>query len=81
MYQDEHKYFIIVEIMTYSLNDVINVLQGEIDEKACKYIIAKTLKGLLALHKHNIIHRDIKSDNILVDKEGAIKIADFGLSA
>jgi len=57
----------IVELMQYALNDIIDLLKGKMNEKACKYIIAKTLQGLLALHKLNIIHRDIKSDNVLVN--------------
>ena len=81
MYQDKNKYFIIVEIMSYPLNELIDSFQGLITENACRYIIAKTLKGLYALHRLNIIHRDIKSDNVLINNEGAIKIADFGLSA
>lgn len=36
--------------------------------------------GLAELHRKNIIHRDIKTDNILYTKDKIIKIADFGLS-
>ena len=50
------------------------------DEKLMKKWILDIAKGLKFLHENNVVHRDIKSDNILIDKNGNCKIADFGCS-
>lgn len=43
-------------------------------------IIIQVLKALSYAHKNNVIHRDIKPDNILIDDEGHVKILDFGIA-
>ncbi|KAF3425339.1 hypothetical protein E2986_14061 [Frieseomelitta varia] len=45
-----------------------------------KQISKEVLQGVEFLHSHRIIHRDLKPQNLLVTKEGRIKIADFGLA-
>lgn len=45
-----------------------------------KIYIGETAVALEYLHKNSIIHRDLKPDNLLINKEGHIKLTDFGLS-
>ena len=50
------------------------------NEQLIKTWIYDIANGLKFLHENNVVHRDIKSDNILIDKNGHCKIADFGCS-
>ncbi|KAI9223256.1 kinase [Blastocladiella britannica] len=49
-------------------------------EPIVKNYLRQVLLGLTYLHHHEIIHRDIKAANILVDNKGCVKISDFGIS-
>ncbi|XP_062112866.1 uncharacterized protein LOC133824023 [Humulus lupulus] len=51
------------------------------DEVVIATILRDILNGLVYLHHHGHIHRDVKAGNILVDAHGAIKLGDFGVSA
>ena len=53
---------------------------GAFEEPLVKNFVRQILQGLNYLHERNIIHRDIKGANILVDNKGGIKISDFGIS-
>ncbi|KAJ1992924.1 ATP binding [Dimargaris cristalligena] len=53
---------------------------GPLQETLVRSFVRQILKGLLYLHEREIIHRDIKGGNILVDIKGGIKISDFGIS-
>jgi serine/threonine-protein kinase CLA4 len=64
-----------------SLTDYVKFGNEYLTEEICAYILLQTVRGLSSLHSKNIMHRDIKSDNILVNSKGDIKLCDFGYSA
>ncbi|KAK7203476.1 Pkinase-domain-containing protein [Myxozyma melibiosi] len=62
-----------------ALTDIID--NNTLNEAQIATICFETCKGLQHLHHKNIIHRDIKSDNVLLDTQGHVKITDFGFCA
>ena len=54
-------------------------VDGCFEEKTAKFYICEIICALEFLHGHNIVYRDLKPDNILIDEQGHVKLADFGL--
>ncbi|MHC4112466.1 MAG: serine/threonine-protein kinase, partial [Planctomycetota bacterium] len=73
----EGLYYFIMEFVDGT--DLRHVIQsGELNPDEALVIVPKICEALHYAHKKGIVHRDIKPENILLDKEGDIKIADFG---
>ena len=74
------KYIFIV--MEYICGDLLNLVRkrGKVPENLAKIIFKQIIEGLKYIHSKNIVHRDIKLDNILIDLKNTVKICDFGVS-
>ena len=79
-YQDNQNLYLITDFMQGG--DLHNLLSKAIQlkENKAKFYLSEILLGLEYIHKNNLIYRDLKPENILIDKDGHIKISDFGLS-
>ena len=62
--------------------DLFNMIQKHrnFNTKQAKLLIAEVILAIQHLHKHNILYRDMKPENILIDQDGNLKLTDFGLS-
>lgn len=73
--------WLVMEYLDFgSLTDIVTKFDG-LGEESIATMSKEMLSGIGYLHKNKIIHRDIKSDNVLVGLDGTIKLGDFGYCA
>ena len=78
-FETDTHFFIVME---YICGDLLTFIRkrNKLNEPISKVIFKQIIEGLRYIHKKNIIHRDIKLDNILIDTTNTVKICDFGVS-
>ncbi|XP_053496475.1 serine/threonine-protein kinase TAO2 isoform X3 [Ictalurus furcatus] len=77
-YLREHTAWLVMEYCLGSASDLIEVHKKPLQEVEIAAIIHGALQGLVYLHSHNMIHRDVKAGNILLTEPGQVKLGDFG---
>lgn len=73
-------YYIVMELVEgITLKKYIEK-KGALEYREAISIAIQIAQGIEVAHKHNIIHRDIKPQNIIISKEGKVKVTDFGIA-
>ncbi|XP_062565375.1 serine/threonine-protein kinase greatwall-like isoform X1 [Armigeres subalbatus] len=72
--------YLVMEYMVGGDLKSLLAMYGFFEESAARFYAAEICLALQYLHKHGIVHRDIKPDNMLISAAGHVKLTDFGLS-
>jgi cyclin-dependent kinase len=62
------------------LKQYMEVRNGKLGIPKIKSFLYQTLKGIAFCHEHSVLHRDLKPQNLLINKEGELRLCDFGLA-
>ncbi|GMH08545.1 hypothetical protein Nepgr_010385 [Nepenthes gracilis] len=78
-FQDEEFLYLIMEYLPGGDMMTLLMRKDTLTEDEARFYVAETVLAIESIHKHNYIHRDIKPDNLLLDRYGHMKLSDFGL--
>ncbi|XP_019453877.1 PREDICTED: probable serine/threonine-protein kinase At1g54610 [Lupinus angustifolius] len=76
-----HSLYLVFEYMEHDLTGLASNPAIKFSEPQLKCYVQQLLSGLDHCHSHGVLHRDIKGSNLLIDNNGVLKIADFGLAS
>ena len=76
----EDKLYLIFEYCDYDLKKYMRQTGGPLPPHEVKSFTYQILQATAYCHAHRVLHRDLKPQNLLIDKNGIVKLADFGLA-
>ena len=78
-FQDQHNLFMVMEYLPGGNLMSHLIKHGRFTESATKFYVAQLVEAVHHIHRMGFIHRDIKPDNIVLSRDGHVKLIDFGL--
>eukprot|EP00930_Biecheleria_cincta_P014309 TRINITY_DN1236_c0_g1_i1.p1 TRINITY_DN1236_c0_g1~~TRINITY_DN1236_c0_g1_i1.p1 ORF type:complete len:296 (-),score=66.86 TRINITY_DN1236_c0_g1_i1:52-939(-) len=76
----ERKLTLVFEYLDQDLKKLLDHCDGGLDSATTKSFLYQLLRGIAYCHQHRVLHRDLKPQNLLINREGSLKLADFGLA-
>lgn len=78
-FQDDEYLYLIMEYLPGGDMMTLLMRKDTLTEDEARFYVGETVLAIESIHKHNYIHRDIKPDNLLLDRYGHLRLSDFGL--
>ncbi|KAI9355940.1 protein serine/threonine kinase [Zopfochytrium polystomum] len=76
----EKKLTLVFEYMDSDLKKYLDFCNGDIDVATIKYLMFQLMKGVAFCHEHRVLHRDLKPQNLLINRNRELRLGDFGLA-
>ncbi|KAJ3114861.1 cyclin-dependent serine/threonine protein kinase [Physocladia obscura] len=76
----EKKLTLVFEYMDSDLKKFLDSYGGDLDAATIKHLMYQLLRGIGFCHEHRVLHRDLKPQNLLINKRYELKLGDFGLA-
>lgn len=76
----EKKLTLVFEFLDLDLKKFLDQCHAGVDTRTLKSFLFQLTRGIAHCHAHRVLHRDLKPQNLLINREGELKLADFGLA-
>lgn len=80
MIHSDKKLYLVFEFLDQDLKKYMDSIPGDINPRLVQSYLHQLLEGIAFCHSHRVLHRDLKPQNLLIDRNGVLKLADFGLA-
>ncbi|XP_068653788.1 cyclin-dependent kinase G-2-like isoform X2 [Aristolochia californica] len=77
---DLNQIFMVMEYMEHDLKGLMETMKQPFSQSEVKCLMLQLLEGIKYLHDNWVLHRDLKTSNLLLNNRGELKICDFGLA-